>query len=94
MKSRFSPEEHAEMGAMLAAIHGELIRSAVRTANAYPRTMIAPKKLDDAVRALTLARAALEAAFAVERPDLARDRAYFPNTEDRRKLTLAPEEKQ
>lgn len=90
MKPGFTLDEHAEMGAMLAAIHDELTRRATRTANTYPGTMQAARKLRHASEALLRARGALDDAMCTEFPGEFSTTAYFPNTEDRQRLSLSP----
>lgn len=88
MKPRFTPEEHAEVGQVLAAIRDELVRRHVQVANAYPRTSPAPRALVKALNALEEARSALDSALFQEHPEVAQPSVYYPSQEDRGSVVI------
>ncbi|MFH9959045.1 hypothetical protein ACH4OX_33180 [Streptomyces roseolus] len=87
MKPRLTFEEHTEMGHALARIQDELQNRSVRLANAYPRSgpeAIPEKKLDQACKALSEARSALEELLFKEHPERAGVTVYYPGRQDDR----------
>jgi Ser/Thr protein kinase RdoA (MazF antagonist) len=86
VKPRFTPDQHAEMGRVLAGLHNELVHRQTLLLNAYPKSgpEAAPAKhLADAIAALAKARSALEGLHHAETPDIATSTTYWPHPEDR-----------
>jgi hypothetical protein len=92
VKPGFTPDEHADMGAMLAAIHDELLHREVTTSKAYPKSSRAVSKLRSAANAVLIARAVLDDAMATEHPEEFSPTVYFPDPEDRLTLRAVAEE--
>lgn len=86
-KSRLTPEDHADLGATLAAIRDELLQRAVQVANAYPKTAPQIRHLNSAVEALDQARSDLDNALARDYPDEFAPSVYYPQ-DDRGRLVL------
>jgi len=77
-KTPLTPDEHAELGATLAAIRDELLARSVRVANAYPKTAPQVTHLNKALAAVDSARAALDSALAREHPGAFDTHTYYP----------------
>ena len=86
-KPRLTPEDHADLGAVLAAIRAELLQRAVQVANAYPKTEPQATHLNNAVDALDSARSALDSVLARDYPDAFDSETYYPQ-DDRGRLEL------
>ena len=88
-KPRLAPDEHEELGRVLAGISDELQHRSIQLANAYPRSgpeAVPGKALEAAVRAIDDARHALEDALYQEHPLSAETSVYFPPSEDRARI--------
>jgi hypothetical protein len=86
VKPRFSFEEHVEMGRALASMRDELVHRVTQLANAYPRSgppAVPGQKLNEAVRAIDVARSELENALFREHPEVAETTVYCPPSEER-----------
>ena len=86
-KSRLTPEDHADLGATLAAIRNELLHRAVQVTNAYPKTEPQVRHLNNAVDALDSARSALDNALARDYPNAFDPETYYPQ-DDRGRLVV------
>ncbi len=87
-KTPLTPDEHAELGTVLAVIRDELLHRSVRVANAYPKSAPQVTHLNKALAALDSTRAALDGALARERPDAFDTHTYYPGRDDRPRLAI------
>lgn len=77
-KTPLTPDEHAELGAALAAIRDDLLRRSVRVAGAYPTNAPQVRHLNKALDALDSARSALDSALARDHPGAFDTHTYYP----------------
>jgi len=89
-KTPLTAQEHADLGAALAAIRDELLRRSVQVANAYPKTAPQATHLDKAVKAVDSARCDLDNALARDHPDAFDTHTYYPDQEDRARVLAGP----
>lgn len=87
-KPHLTAQEHAELGATLAAVRDELQARFVQVANAYPHAAPQVRHLDKALKALESARSALDSALAIEHSDAFDTRTYYPGQHGRPRLVV------
>jgi hypothetical protein len=95
--SRFTLEQHAEMGRTVAGLRDELLRRSIQLENAYPKTGRESRParcLDEAREAVDQARMALETLHYEEAPRVASTSTYYPLEEDRVSFSASPESRE